>query len=93
MPRLKPNTLIPTPEEDAAITEAAGSDLDARPFTDEEWEQVKPTLRPGRLKAEVTKEWIRIRLSAEVVDYFRSTGSGWQTKMDAVLKEWMRNHA
>ncbi|WP_133510477.1 hypothetical protein [Candidatus Thiosymbion oneisti] len=56
MPRLKPNTLIPTPEEDAAITEAAVSDLDARPFTDEEWEQVKPTLCPERPEAEMTRD-------------------------------------
>lgn len=93
MPKLKPNTLIPTPEEDAAITKAAVSDFDARPFTDAEWEQAKPTLRPGRPKADVTKERITIRLSAEVVDHFRSTGRGWQTRMDRILSEWVRKHA
>ncbi len=39
---------MPTPEEDAAITAAANADPDARPFTDEEWEQVKPLVRRGR---------------------------------------------
>jgi hypothetical protein len=38
----------PTPEEDAAITAAANSDPDARPFSDSEWEQVKPLVRRGR---------------------------------------------
>jgi hypothetical protein len=56
MPRLKPGTIFPTPEEDAAITIAAMSDPAAMPFTDREWEAVKPLLRRGRPPAETTKE-------------------------------------
>jgi hypothetical protein len=41
--------ILPTPEEDAAITAAAMSDPDAIPLTDEEWETVKPPLHRGRL--------------------------------------------
>lgn len=37
MPKLKPKTVIPTPEEDAIITAAAMDDPDVRLFTDEEW--------------------------------------------------------
>lgn len=36
-----------------------------------------------------TKERITIRLSRDVVDTFRLTGSGWQTRMDEALKEWV----
>lgn len=39
------------------------------------------------LKARVT-----IRLSPEVVESFRATGSGWQTRMDAALKDWLKTH-
>jgi len=85
MSKLKPNTLISTPEENAAITKAVVSDPDARPFTDEEWKQAKPMLHLGRPKADVTKERITIRLSADVVDYFRSTGRGRQTRLDGIL--------
>lgn len=46
MPKLKPETILPTPEEDAAITAAAMSDPDAIPYTDTEWEAVKPVLTP-----------------------------------------------
>ena len=35
-------------EEDAAITKAAMADPDSMPFTDEEWEKVKPTIVRGR---------------------------------------------
>ncbi len=47
----------------------------------------------GRPKAEVTKERITIRLSPEVVQSFRATGDGWQTRIDAALKEWLKTHA
>ena len=48
MPKLKAGTILPTPAEDAAITAAALADTDAQPFTDAEWEQVKPLARRGR---------------------------------------------
>ena len=67
MPKLKPGTLIPTPEEDAAITAAALSDPDAIPYTDAEWEAANPTIRRGRPPAAVTKERITVRVSRDVV--------------------------
>ncbi|MBP8840264.1 MAG: BrnA antitoxin family protein [Giesbergeria sp.] len=47
----------------------------------------------GRPKAEVTKERITIRLSPEVVQSFRATGDGWQTRVDAALKDWLKTHS
>jgi uncharacterized protein (DUF4415 family) len=46
----------------------------------------------GRPKAEVTKERITIRLSPEVVAKFRATGSGWQSRMDKALQEYLSDH-
>ena len=40
-----------------------------------------------------TKERVTIRLSADVVARFRATGAGWQTRMDAALKDWLRTHS
>ena len=37
-----------------------------------------------------TKERITIRFSPEVVAAFRSTGHGWQARMDAALKGWLQ---
>ena len=34
-----------------------------------------------------------IRLSADVVQAFRAAGDGWQTKIDAALKDWLRTHS
>ena len=86
MPKLKPGTLIPTAAEDARITAAAVADPDAKPFTDEEWAKAKP-VRMGRPKADVTKERITIRLSADVLEQFRATGAGWQTRIDLALRD------
>ncbi len=45
----------------------------------------------GPQKAPV-KERITIRLSPEVVQPFRATGDGWQTRVDAALKDWLKSH-
>jgi len=92
MPKLKPTHIPVTDTEDAAITAAAMSDPDAVPFTDAQWSAVKPNVRTGRPKAEVTKERITIRLSRDVVTQFRATGVGWQTRMDAALRQYIAEH-
>ncbi|QQZ30960.1 BrnA antitoxin family protein [Thiothrix subterranea] len=32
------------------------------------------------------------RYSAEVVEFFKASGDGWQTRMDAVLREYVTQH-
>jgi uncharacterized protein (DUF4415 family) len=39
-----------------------------------------------------TKERITIRLSRDVLERFRATGDGWQTRVDAALQDWLRKH-
>ena len=46
----------------------------------------------GRPKSIVTKERITIRLSRDVVERFRATGEGWQTRMDSALQDWLEKH-
>jgi uncharacterized protein (DUF4415 family) len=52
----------------------------------------KVVRKPGRPKAETTKVPIAIRLSPDVVDYFKTTGAGWQSRIDAALQDWMSGH-
>lgn len=40
-----------------------------------------------------TKERITIRLSREVVERFRESGEGWQGRVDAALREWLKSHS
>ena len=46
----------------------------------------------GPQKAPI-KERITIRLSREVVEQFRASGEGWQTRVDAALREWLKSHS
>jgi uncharacterized protein (DUF4415 family) len=81
---------MPTIEEDKAITAAAKSDPDAQPLTPKQLKAMVPmrALR-GRPKSESKKLLVSVRYSPEVVDYFKSTGEGWQSRMDSVLREYV----
>lgn len=93
MPKLKAGTILPTPPEDAAITAAAMADSDATPFTDAEWEQVKTLVRRGRPLGSGSKTQVTLRLDVEVVEKFRASGDGWQTRINDALKSWVESHA
>jgi uncharacterized protein (DUF4415 family) len=45
------------------------------------------------ITAATTKERITIRLTRSVVDQFRATGDGWQTRLDAALLDWLKDHS
>jgi uncharacterized protein (DUF4415 family) len=92
MPALKPGTLIPTDEEDVVINAGIAADPDTYELTDAEFRQLRP-LKAGRPKMNVTKERITIRLSPDVLNTFKATGKGWQSRIDMVLKEWLKEHA
>ena len=85
------NFYLPTDEEDAAINAGIAIDPDTYELNDAEFSRLKPQ-RLGRPLSEQTKERITIRLSPEVVSAFRAAGSGWQTRIDAALKEWLSLH-
>ena len=84
---------MPTPEEDEAINAAALSDPDAQPLTPEQLKAMVPmrALR-GRPPSENAKQLVAIRYSPEVIAYFKSTGDGWQSRMDGVLREYVASH-
>jgi uncharacterized protein (DUF4415 family) len=94
MPKLKAGTYVPTASEDLELTAAAMSDPDNVPFTDAEWAEAKPKARLGVRGPQrtPTKVLLSVRYSREVVDYFKSTGDGWQGRMDQVLREYIATH-
>lgn len=93
-PLKKISMKMPTLEENQLITAAAESDPDALPLTDEQMSAMVPirVLR-GRPKLANKKKLVSIRYSPEVIDYFRASGTGWQARMDAVLKEYVEAHS
>ncbi|OZA14223.1 MAG: hypothetical protein B7X94_01265 [Hydrogenophilales bacterium 17-62-8] len=89
----RPAVAMPTVEEDKAITAAARSDPDAQPLTPKQLKEMVPlrTLR-GRPKSNNKKLLVSVRYSPEVVAYFKSTGEGWQSRMDEALREYVEQH-
>lgn len=82
--------IIPTPEEDSAITAAALLDRDNPPLSDGEMAQFKPARRPrGRPTQEAIKVPTTMRLDSVVVDSFKVTGEGWQTRVNAALRDYL----
>lgn len=86
--------------EEARIQRMIASDPDAPEATDEQLAQAKPftevfpaladTMRKnkgGRPKAENPKVPVSLRLDADVLEKFKATGPGWQSRMNAALRK------
>lgn len=71
-----------------------GKDEDDRPLTREEMHRGVDAYRKkrGRPVSVARKEQVSVRYSPEVLTYFRSTGEGWQTRMDAALQLLVQKH-
>ncbi|MBS0467855.1 MAG: BrnA antitoxin family protein [Proteobacteria bacterium] len=87
----------------APLTDQSG---EVRELTKEDLRHFKPAaevlppdlLRTMGIKARgpqkaPTKQATTIRLSPEVMEAFKATGAGWQTRIDAALKDWLRTHS
>jgi uncharacterized protein (DUF4415 family) len=90
----RPSVVLPTTQEDKAITAAAKADPDAQPLTPKQLKAMVPlqVLR-GRPKSVSPKQLVSVRYSQEVLEYFKSTGEGWQARMDSVLRAYVKRHS
>ena len=89
---------MPTPEEDARITAAALSDPDNPPLTEADFANARPAIEVvphiveryrrtrGRQKAPLKAD-VHIKLDQDIVDHFKAGGRGWQTRLNAKLRE------
>jgi uncharacterized protein (DUF4415 family) len=89
-----------TDEEDTALIAAAKSDPDNPPLTDDQLRRMRPAykVRPelvarqlrrarGRPRSDVTKQQVTLRIDRDVLDKFRSTGEGWQRRINEALRK------
>ena len=74
----------PSQAEDAAITAAALLDPDALPLTDAQLKAMRPM---GRPRIANPKAPLTIRVDTDVLQALRSSGQGWQTRVNALLRE------
>jgi uncharacterized protein (DUF4415 family) len=71
---------------EAEIEANAAADADNPPWTDAELAAAALVL-----PAEDTKVPVSIRLDAEVLDYFKAAGRGYQSRINAVLLGYVRS--
>jgi uncharacterized protein (DUF4415 family) len=87
--------LPPLTDEDGEVRELTAEDFKYfRPSSDfpelmEAFERARG--RRGPQKA-ATKERVGLRLDAKVVEHFRSTGPGWQTRINDILADYVKQH-
>jgi len=84
--------LVPSAQEEVLINQAAWRDPDAQPMTDQEWLQAQPSVRRGRPLGSGTKTQVTLRLDTDVLESFKATGTGWQTRINEALKSWRKEH-
>ncbi len=77
--------ILPSSEEDAAINAAALSDPDAQPLSDAELARLRPAR--GRPVVAVKRPMLSMRVDPDVLAYLRASGKGWQTKVNALLRQ------
>ena len=66
---------------------------DAPDLSGDGWPEkfAKASARHGRPRVAKPKVSSTIRLSADVIDYFKRGGRRWQTRIDQALREWIRH--
>jgi len=72
-----------------------GVNEDDRPMSDAELKAgLEVALRKrGRPVGSGTKEQVAIRFDREILETFRASGQGWQTRMNDALRDWLRSHS
>jgi len=71
---------------------------DAPELTDEWFEHADlyhgdKLIRRGRPKADAPKIQTAIRFDQDVLAGLRATGKGWQTRVNDVMREWLKQHS
>lgn len=97
MPKRKRDTIVPTPEEDAAIDAGMAADPDTEELDDAWFARARPAsvvdpelverVRHGRGRQKApTKEQVTIRLDADINAHFRAGGPGWRRCLNDTLR-------
>ena len=104
MPTAKKRTRSSKPFSAAEIAAAKAAADTVAPQAARDWTQATVTAGGG-VEATVAairrtrgpnkspvKEQVAIRIDRDVLGAFRAGGPGWQTRMNAALKEWLAEH-
>ena len=82
---------VPTEVENAEIQRGIDADPDTYELAQAEFARLERLGRRGPQKLP-TKVPVTIRLSPDVVNKFKASGDGWQTRIDSALRDWLKTH-
>lgn len=82
----------PLTKPDGEVRELKAADLKRFRTVDSLSDELQRKLGVRGPQKAPTKERITIRLSRDVVNRFRATGDGWQTRVDSALQDWLKKH-
>jgi uncharacterized protein (DUF4415 family) len=91
MPKLKTGHISPSLEEDLVIDAGIASDPDTFELSTEDVAKLQPIRPRGRPPSPNAKRPVKLRLDPEVVDGFRATGPGWQSRINEVLRDHVQS--
>ena len=88
----------------AAAPEVSTANEDNPPLTDFDWDnaivsyslpELREKLAERRREREAAAPQVptTIPLSPDVLAAFRASGAGWQARIDAALKDWLKTHS
>lgn len=83
---------LPTPEENEAINRGIAADPDTYEVPDEDFKKMKRRGARGRPRLDAPKVLLSVRYDADIVEQFKATGDGWQTRMNDALRDWLKDH-
>jgi uncharacterized protein (DUF4415 family) len=91
--KLDPNSAQTSPQRErlrqvAAMPDAQIDYSDISPSTSAiQW------TRPGALVSTENKQQVTLRLDADVLNFFKTTGKRYQSRINAALREYMKAHS
>ncbi|MFZ2726627.1 MAG: BrnA antitoxin family protein [Methylococcaceae bacterium] len=92
---------LPLTNEDGEVRELTADDFKQfRPATEVLYELFSPEIATELLASEKNNSpyaddasvFTPIKLDAEVLNYFKSTGTDWQNHINDALKQWLKEH-
>ena len=81
-----------TPEQMARWEAMTDDDIDYSDIPDQSEVPLEQWKTPRELVSGENKSQLTLRLDADVVKFFRKSGNRYQTRMNAVLREYMLAH-
>ena len=74
------------------VDEMTGEELESAIALDDDERGFEPDWTKARLRLPEPKKSIHLRIDSDVLDWLKSQGRGYQTRINAILRQYMEAH-